>query len=95
MHSTVPLNRRILVAFLIGDTHTLERALTGGGPPPPPPILYKVHCRPPPPPRPFLSWCRCRGMFLRNYPRKESHRPFQILIHQERAFDHQMVDLDA
>ena len=77
MHSTLPLNRRILVAFLIGDTHTLERALR------------------PPPPRPFLSWCRCRGMFLCNYSEKESHRPFQFLIHQERAFDHQMVDLDA
>ena len=36
MHSTLPLNRRILVAFLIGDTHTLERALR----PPPPGLSY-------------------------------------------------------
>ena len=35
MHSTLPLKRRILVAFLIGDTHTLERALR-----PPPGLSY-------------------------------------------------------
>ena len=74
MDWTVALNRGILVTFLIGDTHTLERALRA--------------------PRPFLSWCRCRGMFLCNYPGKGSHPPFQFLIHRDRAFNHQMLDLD-
>ena len=81
MNWILALNRRILVAFFIGDTHTLERELS---PTPPPP-----------PPKPLLSWFRCRGMFMCNYPGIESHRPFQFLIHQGRAFDHQMVDLHA
>ena len=35
MNWTLALNRRILVAFFIGDTHTLERELSPTPPPPP------------------------------------------------------------
>ena len=40
MNWILALNRRILVAFFIGDTHTLERELRPNPPPPPPPSLY-------------------------------------------------------